>query len=81
MPFVSWLAVLLLVSATVLCYCLPFRYVVMLAGSYQFAKGLLLPGSVATHDLLNFLACVPDNEQLVSSGRGQGGGEGRGERR
>ncbi|XP_043221486.1 multiple C2 and transmembrane domain-containing protein-like isoform X2 [Amphibalanus amphitrite] len=63
-PFVSWLAVLLLLGTTALCYLLPVRYIVMLMGSYKFTKGLLFPGTVSTHELINFLACVPDSEQL-----------------
>ena len=70
-PFVSWLAVLLLLGTTALCYWLPVRYIVMLMGSFKFAKGLLFPSSVSTHELLNVLACVPDSQQLVSVQRGE----------
>ncbi|XP_037081873.1 multiple C2 and transmembrane domain-containing protein-like isoform X2 [Pollicipes pollicipes] len=63
-PFLSWLAVLVLSVAAVILYSIPIRYLVMLFGVHKFSKKLLRPNAIPNNELLDFLSRVPDNDQL-----------------
>ncbi|XP_043219482.1 multiple C2 and transmembrane domain-containing protein-like isoform X4 [Amphibalanus amphitrite] len=63
-PFLSWLAVLVLSVVAVVLYNVPIRYLVMLFGVHKFSKKLLRPNAIPNNELLDFLSRVPDNDQL-----------------
>ncbi|KAF0292523.1 Multiple C2 and transmembrane domain-containing protein [Amphibalanus amphitrite] len=63
-PFLSWLAVLVLSLVAVVLYNVPIRYLVMLFGVHKFSKKLLRPNAIPNNELLDFLSRVPDNDQL-----------------
>ena len=65
MGWLSWLAVISLTVATVLCYAVPARYLVLVWGLYKMTAKLRHPGVVHHVGLLDFLARVPSNRQLV----------------
>ncbi|XP_037078873.1 multiple C2 and transmembrane domain-containing protein-like isoform X2 [Pollicipes pollicipes] len=63
-PFLSWLAVLLLTATTVTLYYVPVRYLIMMYGCLKFAEKPLELGTDPAFALLHFLDRVPDNEQV-----------------
>lgn len=67
-PFLSWLAVVVLTVVTTVLYNIPIRYLVMLFGVHKFSKKLLRPNAIPNNELLDFLSRVPDNDQLVRAG-------------
>jgi len=67
-PFLSWLMVIALAGAAVVLYYVPLRALVLLVGVNKFLKQLLRPNAINNNELLDFLARVPDDENLVSGG-------------
>ena len=65
MPFLSYLAVALLVAASLLLYAIPLRYLILGWGVNKFTRKLLRPHSIPNNELLDFLSRVPDDEDLV----------------
>uniref|UniRef100_A0A672HNS7 Multiple C2 domains, transmembrane 2b n=1 Tax=Salarias fasciatus TaxID=181472 RepID=A0A672HNS7_SALFA len=66
-PFLSGLALLVFLSAAVLTYYIPVRYVVLLWGINKFTKKLRNPYSIDNNEVLDFLSRVPSDVQKVSS--------------
>nr|XP_020472827.1 multiple C2 and transmembrane domain-containing protein 2-like isoform X1 [Monopterus albus] len=64
-PFLSSLAVLVFVIATVLTYYIPLRYIVLLWGINKFTKKLRNPYSIDNNEVLDFLTRVPSDVQKV----------------
>uniref|UniRef100_A0A8D0A6G6 Multiple C2 and transmembrane domain-containing protein 2-like n=1 Tax=Sander lucioperca TaxID=283035 RepID=A0A8D0A6G6_SANLU len=65
-PFLSSLAFLVFVTATILTYYIPVRYVVLIWGINKFTKKLRNPYSIDNNELLDFLTRVPSDVQKVS---------------
>ncbi|KAI3362485.1 hypothetical protein L3Q82_012774 [Scortum barcoo] len=65
-PFLSWLAITALCSATVLLYLVPLRYLVLAWGVNKFTKKLRDPYMIDNNELLDFLSRVPSDVQVVS---------------
>ncbi|XP_055940978.1 multiple C2 and transmembrane domain-containing protein 1-like isoform X4 [Argiope bruennichi] len=65
-PFLSWLAFLVLVLATVVLYFVPVRYLIMAWGINKFTKKLRNPHAVPNNELLDFISRVPDDEEKVA---------------
>ena len=65
-PFLSWLAFVVLFVATVILYHIPLRYIIMLWGTNKFTKRLRNPNAISNNELADFISRVPDNEELVS---------------
>jgi len=65
-PFLSWLAFLVLFFVTIILYFIPLRYLIMAWGTNKFTKKLLKPNAIANNELADFISRVPDNEELKS---------------
>ncbi|KAF1392383.1 hypothetical protein PFLUV_G00027280 [Perca fluviatilis] len=64
-PFLSSLAFLVFVTATILTYYIPVRYVVLIWGINKFTKKLRNPYSIDNNEVLDFLTRVPSDVQKV----------------
>ncbi|XP_056138461.1 multiple C2 and transmembrane domain-containing protein 2 [Lampris incognitus] len=64
-PFLSWLACLVLFVATVLLYSIPLRYIVLVWGVNKFTKKLRNPHAIDNNGILDFLERVPSDVQKV----------------
>ncbi|KAM7406521.1 hypothetical protein PAMP_000895 [Pampus punctatissimus] len=64
-PFLSGLAFLLFVIATILTYYIPIRYIVLIWGINKFTKKLRNPYSIDNNEVLDFLTRVPSDVQKV----------------
>lgn len=64
-PFLSWLAIILLLVAMVLLYFIPLRVIVLLWGINKFTKKLRSPHAIPNNEILDFLSRVPDDEHLA----------------
>ncbi|KAI1889452.1 hypothetical protein AGOR_G00163020 [Albula goreensis] len=64
-PFLSTLACLVLLVATVLTYFIPLRYIVLIWGIHKFTKKLRNPYAIDSNELLDFLRRVPSDVQKV----------------
>ncbi|KAJ7999370.1 hypothetical protein DPEC_G00193690 [Dallia pectoralis] len=64
-PFLSNLAFLLLVTATVITYFIPMRYIVLIWGINKFTKKLRAPYAIENNEVLDFLRRVPSDVQKV----------------
>ncbi|KAJ2946384.1 hypothetical protein O0L34_g12422 [Tuta absoluta] len=64
MPYLSYLAMLVLVGASVVLYFIPVNYLFMALGLYKYTRKLLNPDRVPNNDLLDFISRLPDNEIL-----------------
>uniref|UniRef100_A0A3Q2FL07 Multiple C2 domains, transmembrane 1a n=1 Tax=Cyprinodon variegatus TaxID=28743 RepID=A0A3Q2FL07_CYPVA len=66
-PFLSWLAIVALVVATVVIYFIPLRFIVLAWGVNKFTKKLRDPYTIDNNELLDFLSRVPSDVQVVGS--------------
>uniref|UniRef100_A0AAR2LIV9 C2 domain-containing protein n=1 Tax=Pygocentrus nattereri TaxID=42514 RepID=A0AAR2LIV9_PYGNA len=64
-PFLSFLACVVLFTATAALYYIPLRYIVLLWGVKKFAKKLLNPHAIDNNEVLDFLKRVPSDVQKV----------------
>ncbi|XP_036070346.1 multiple C2 and transmembrane domain-containing protein 1 isoform X3 [Oryzias melastigma] len=64
-PFLSWLAIAALCSATFLLYLIPLRYLVLAWGVNKFTKKLRDPYMIENNELLDFLSRVPSDVQVM----------------
>ncbi|CAD5206027.1 unnamed protein product [Bursaphelenchus okinawaensis] len=63
-PYLSYLAIFVLMAATVLLYFVPLRWVIMVWGINKFTKKLRKPHFVDNNELLDFLSRVPCDAEL-----------------
>ncbi|GLD55583.1 multiple C2 and transmembrane domain-containing protein 2-like protein [Lates japonicus] len=71
-PFLSGLAFLVFVIATILTYYIPIRYIVLIWGINKFTKKLRNPYSIDNNEVLDFLTRVPSDVQKVQYGEARG---------
>lgn len=64
-PFLSYLAIVLLVIGSFVLYAIPLRYLILAWGINKFTRKILRPHSIPNNELLDFLSRVPNDEQLV----------------
>ena len=79
-PFLSWLAFVVVFIITIVLYFVPLRFVnkmllyihdypvrvlLILWGTNKFLKKLFKPMAVNNNELADFISRVPDNEELV----------------
>lgn len=64
-PYLSCIAIFLLMVAAVVLYIMPIRYLLMLWGLNKFFRRILRPHSVPNNELLDLLSRIPDDEMLV----------------
>ena len=64
-PFLSWIAVVLLLASIGILYLVPLRYLIMAGGVNKILKNLIRPDSKGSIERLkDFLSKVPDDEDL-----------------
>ena len=66
-PFLSWLAIIILSIVSIFLFFIPCRVIIMLWGVNKFSRSLLMPNSVPNNELLDFLSRVPNDEMLKDS--------------
>lgn len=64
-PFLSCLAFIIFITATVLTYFIPVRYIILIWGINKFTKKLRNPYSIDNNEVLDFLSRVPSDVQKV----------------
>uniref|UniRef100_A0A673LXQ1 Multiple C2 and transmembrane domain-containing protein 1-like n=1 Tax=Sinocyclocheilus rhinocerous TaxID=307959 RepID=A0A673LXQ1_9TELE len=64
-PFLSWLAIMVLCTGATLIYFIPLRYIVLVWGINKFTKKLRDPYIIENNELLDFLSRVPSDVQLI----------------
>ncbi|XP_061670855.1 multiple C2 and transmembrane domain-containing protein 2-like isoform X2 [Syngnathoides biaculeatus] len=64
-PFLSSLALLCFVTATVLTYYIPLRYLILIWGINKFTKRLRNPFAIDNNEVLDFLSRVPSDVEKV----------------
>ncbi|XP_005320159.2 multiple C2 and transmembrane domain-containing protein 2 isoform X1 [Ictidomys tridecemlineatus] len=64
-PFLSFLACLILAVATITLYFIPLRYIILIWGINKFTKKLRNPFAIDNNELLDFLSRVPSDVQKV----------------
>lgn len=64
-PFLSNLALLIFIMATVITYFVPVRYIVLLYGIHKFTKKLRNPYAIENNELMDFLSRVPSDVQMT----------------
>ncbi|KAM6391948.1 multiple C2 and transmembrane domain-containing protein 1 [Rhynochetos jubatus] len=64
-PFLSWLAIVVLAVFTIILYFVPLRYIVLVWGINKFTKKLRSPYTIDNNELLDFLSRVPSDVQLM----------------
>jgi hypothetical protein len=65
-PYLSWLAIIMISIAVVVLYLVPLRYLIMAWGVNKFARKIVRPHTIPNNEILDFLSRVPDDEILVS---------------
>ncbi|CAG5017849.1 unnamed protein product [Parnassius apollo] len=63
-PFLSYVAMSLLLVVSVMLYFMPFNYLLMLFGIYKFIRKYLNPDRMLNNDLIDFISRIPDNKLL-----------------
>merc|ERR1711902_16680 len=63
-PFLSWLAFVVIFIVTVVLYFVPLRVLLILWGTNKFLKKLIKPWAINNNELADFISRVPDNEEL-----------------
>ncbi|XP_044745710.1 multiple C2 and transmembrane domain-containing protein-like isoform X2 [Coccinella septempunctata] len=64
-PYLSWIAITMLLAATVVLYFIPMRYLLMLWGTNKFLRRILRPHAVPNNELMDLLSRVPDDEMMT----------------
>ncbi|XDV18731.1 hypothetical protein PO909_024368 [Leuciscus waleckii] len=64
-PFLSNLAFVVLVMATVITYFIPVRYIILLWGIHKFTKKLRNPYAIENNEVMDFLSRVPSDVQMA----------------
>ncbi|XP_054417861.1 multiple C2 and transmembrane domain-containing protein 2 isoform X1 [Pteronotus mesoamericanus] len=64
-PFLSFLACVMLAVATITLYFIPLRYIILIWGINKFTKKLRNPYAIDNNELLDFLSRVPSDVQKV----------------
>ncbi|KAI7814161.1 multiple C2 and transmembrane domain-containing protein 2 isoform X2 [Triplophysa rosa] len=64
-PFLSNLAFLVLIIATIITYFIPVRYIVLLWGIHKFTKKLRNPYAIDNNEVVDFLSRVPSDVQMA----------------
>ncbi|XP_077295551.1 multiple C2 domain and transmembrane region protein [Arctopsyche grandis] len=64
-PYLSWIAVILLILASFVLFLIPVRYLLMLWGINKFARKILRPHTIPNNEVLDLLSRIPDDEELL----------------
>ncbi|XP_064390828.1 multiple C2 and transmembrane domain-containing protein 1-like [Halichondria panicea] len=63
-PFLCWMAIVILMVAAVVVYFVPLRLIILVWGVNKFSKRLRNPNFVDNNEILDFLSRSPTNKQL-----------------
>ena len=66
-PYLSWLAIIILTIVSIFLFFIPCRVIIMLWGINKFSRQLIMPNTVPNNELLDFLSRVPNDEMLKDS--------------
>jgi len=66
-PFLSWLAIIILTIVSIFLFFIPCRVIIMLWGINKFSRQLIMPNTVPNNELLDFLSRVPNDVMLKDS--------------
>ncbi|KAG6443491.1 hypothetical protein O3G_MSEX002846 [Manduca sexta] len=64
-PYLSYLAIIMLVGAMLVLYVIPLRYLLMVWGINKFTRKILRPHTIPNNEVLDLLSRVPDDETLL----------------
>jgi len=64
-PYLSYLAIFLLMVASLVLYAIPLRIIILGWGINKFTRKLLRPHSIPNNELLDFMSRVPDDEEMA----------------
>ncbi|XP_065348966.1 multiple C2 and transmembrane domain-containing protein isoform X6 [Cloeon dipterum] len=65
-PYLSWLAIIMISMAAMVLYFVPLRYLIMTWGVNKFARKIIRPHTIPNNEVLDFLSRVPDDESLLA---------------
>ncbi|XP_023248407.1 multiple C2 and transmembrane domain-containing protein [Copidosoma floridanum] len=65
-PYLSYLAMFIVICASVVFYFIPIRYLILGWGVNKFARKIIRPHSVPNNELLDLISRVPDDEELLN---------------
>ncbi|KAK3913702.1 Multiple C2 and transmembrane domain-containing protein [Frankliniella fusca] len=65
-PFLSYIAIIMLILAAIVLYWIPARYLIMGWGINKFARKIVRPHTVPNNEVLDLLSRVPDDMDLIS---------------
>ncbi|XP_071503823.1 multiple C2 and transmembrane domain-containing protein 1-like [Diadema antillarum] len=63
-PWLSFLAIIVLIVATIILYFIPLRYLILAWGINKFTKKIRKPHAIPNNELLDFLSRIPSDTQL-----------------
>ncbi|XP_047509897.1 multiple C2 and transmembrane domain-containing protein isoform X3 [Pieris napi] len=64
-PYLSYLAIIMLAAAMLVLYMVPMRYLLMAWGINKFTRKILRPHTIPNNEVLDLLSRVPDDEILL----------------
>ncbi|XP_050310849.1 multiple C2 and transmembrane domain-containing protein isoform X4 [Anthonomus grandis grandis] len=68
-PYLSWIAIWLLVLATFVLYLIPIRFLLMMWATNKFLRRIFRPHVVPNNEILDLLSRIPDDEMLIHDTR------------
>ncbi|XP_039746523.1 multiple C2 and transmembrane domain-containing protein isoform X2 [Pararge aegeria] len=64
-PYLSYIAIIMLVGAMCVLYLIPLRYLLMAWGINKFTRKILRPHTIPNNEVLDLLSRIPDDETLL----------------
>ncbi|VVC87850.1 unnamed protein product [Leptidea sinapis] len=64
-PYLSYIAIIMLFGAMVVLYVVPLKYLLMAWGVNKFTRKILRPHTIPNNEVLDLLSRVPDDETLL----------------
>ncbi|XP_049881245.1 multiple C2 and transmembrane domain-containing protein isoform X7 [Pectinophora gossypiella] len=64
-PYLSYIAIIMLFGAMLVLYVIPLRYLLMAWGINKFTRKILRPHTIPNNEVLDLLSRVPDDEILL----------------
>lgn len=64
-PYLSYIAIIMLFGAMLVLYMIPLRYLLMAWGINKFTRKILRPHTIPNNEVLDLLSRVPDDETLL----------------
>ncbi|XP_043248860.1 multiple C2 and transmembrane domain-containing protein isoform X2 [Colletes gigas] len=65
-PYLSYLAIMLVILAATVLYFIPVRYLILAWGVNKFSRKIVRPHSVPNNEVLDLVSRVPDDEELLN---------------